>query len=451
MDAIMFVSIFNANIVLVKLKSFIEKNQLFNKSDRIGLAISGGKDSVSAAHLLNDLKISFTMIHINYKLRGKESDFDEKFVKHLSKNTENCKGIKCISVDARKYAKKHHVSIQEAARNIRYDYFEKLKLSNQLDIIITAHHQDDQVETFFINLNRISGIKGLKSIPVKRSYIVRPLLAFNSDEIKMYVAQKKIEYREDKSNQSTNYLRNVIRHQILPVIQNRLPDFVNHTSKSIALLNSEYELLDFFIKQFITSEITVSKQGIFIPKSKITIFPQPEVLLYRILDKYGFNFSQCQQISVGLNGKTGKQYFSKTHQLLIDRTQIIISLIEDLSTTVLDIYTDGRYAFDKYTLTLKKVKKWTFSSHKNKEYLEIPPLFFPLTLRYWKKGDRFSPLGTKGNPLLSDFFINHKINNIDKKTIPLLCSNDTILWVVGYQISDIVRVRDGFFVFSVSF
>ena len=173
--------------------------------------------------------------------------------------------------------------------------------------------------------------------------------------------------------------------------------------------------------------------------------------MYRILYKYGFNFSQCQQISVGLNGKTGKQYFSKTHQLLIDRTQIIISLIEDLSTTVLDIYTDGRYAFDKYTLTLKKVKKWTFSSHKNIEYLEIPPSFFPLTLRYWKKGDRFSPLGIKGNPLLSDFFINHKINNIDKKTIPLLCSNDTILWVVGYQISDIVRVRDGFFVFSVSF
>ena len=169
--------------MLTKLKSFIEKNQLFNKSDQIGLAISGGKDSVCTAHLLNDLKISFLMVHVNFNLRRKESDSDQKFVEHLSKELSYCKGIKVYSANTKGYANTNKLSIQEAAREIRYTYFEKLKESGCFNKLITAHHQNDLIETFFINLQRKSGINGLKSIPVKRDYIIRPLFAFSSEEI----------------------------------------------------------------------------------------------------------------------------------------------------------------------------------------------------------------------------------------------------------------------------
>ena len=168
----MFVLIYPANIVLTKLKSFIEKNKLFNKSDQIGLAISGGKDSVCAAYMLNELEIPFVMVHVNFNLRGKESDNDQKFVEQLSKNLPYCKGIKVLNSNAKDYAIEQKVSIQEAAREIRYAYFEDLKQSGHFDKLITAHHQNDMVETFLINLNRKSGITGLKSIPVKRRHII---------------------------------------------------------------------------------------------------------------------------------------------------------------------------------------------------------------------------------------------------------------------------------------
>ena len=159
--------------MLTKLKSFIEKNQLFNKSDQIGLAISGGRDSVCAAYMINELKISFVMVHVNFDLRKEESENDQKFVEQLSKNLAHCKGLQTIKKNAAKYAKENKLSVQEAAREIRYSYFDKLKKSNHFDKLITAHHQNDLVETFFINLYRKSGINGLKSIPIKRGYIIK--------------------------------------------------------------------------------------------------------------------------------------------------------------------------------------------------------------------------------------------------------------------------------------
>lgn len=426
--------------MLTKLKSFIEKNQLFNKSDQIGLAISGGRDSVCAAYMLNELKISFIMIHVNFDLRGKESEGDQKFVEQLSEKLTYCKGIQAIKENAKDYANKNNLSIQEAAREIRYSYFDELKQSNHFDKLITAHHQNDLLETFFINLYRKSGINGLKSIPIKRGYVIRPFIAFSADEIHAYVGKNSIEYREDSSNQSFKYLRNTIRNKVIPQIVESMPQFIDNTVQSIDILKAENDTLDYLLNQEIKKIISSDSENLYITKKQLLNFPHPSVVLYRILDKYLFNFDQCEQIVTCLNGISGKIFCSDTHQLIIDREQIILNIKNKNSIESITIEKEGNYSFSNYFISLEKINEWKYNTNRKEEVIQIPPHMFPLTIRNWKRGDRFIPLGMKGSKLLSDFFIDQKINVLEKSKIPLLCSNNEILWVLGYQISDMVKV-----------
>ena len=440
----------HANIVLTKLKSFIEKNKLFNKSDQIGLAISGGRDSVCASYMLNDLKIPFIMVHVNFNLRGKESYNDQKFVERLSKKLPYSRGIKVLNSNAENYAFEKKVSIQEAAREIRYAYFEDLKQSGHFDKLITAHHQNDMVETFLINLNRKSGINGLKSIPIKRRYIVRPFLALNTREINTYIANHNIKYREDSSNQSLKYLRNVIRKKVIPSIETSIPHFVDNTLQSINLLKAEKETLDYLLNQQIENITSNNFENLYIEKKPLLNFPHPAAVLYQILDGYRFNIYQCKKIIASFNGIPGKIFKSETHQLIVDREQIILE-INTLNQDVITIKKQGSYSFANYSVVLKKAQKWTYNPSNTEEILQISPDLFPLFIRNWKKGDRFIPLGMKGSKLLSDFFIDQKINVLEKSKIPLLCSGDKVLWVVGHQISDLVKVSENKNVYHVSY
>ena len=439
-----------ANIVLTKLKSFIEKNKLFNKSDQIGLAISGGRDSVCAAYMLNDLEIPFVMVHVNFNLRGKESDNDQKFVEELSKNLPYCRGIKVLNSNAKDYSIEQKVSIQEAAREIRYAYFEDLKQSGHFDKLITAHHQNDMVETFLINLNRKSGINGLKSIPVKRRYIIRPFLALNTHEISAYITNHKIEYREDSSNQSLKYLRNILRKKVIPSIETSIPHFVENTVQSINILKAEKETLDYLLNQQIENIISSDFENLYIQKKSLLNFPHPAVILYQILDKCQFNVDQCTQIIASFDGIPGKIFKSDTHQLIVDREQIILE-IKTSNQDSLTIKKEGSYSYANYSIVLKKAQEWTYNANKNEEILQISPDLFPLTVRNWKNGDRFTPLGMKGSKLLSDFFIDQKINVLEKNKIPLLCAGEMVLWVVGHQISDLVKVSENKNVYRVSY
>ncbi|MDG1045522.1 MAG: tRNA lysidine(34) synthetase TilS [Bacteroidia bacterium] len=437
--------------MLTKLKSFIEKNRLFNKSDQIGLAISGGRDSVCAAYMLNELKISFLMVHVNFDLRGKESEDDQKFIEQLSEKLTYCKGIQAIKENAKVYANNNNLSIQEAAREIRYSYFDKLKQSNHFDKLITAHHQNDLVETFFINLYRKSGINGLKSIPIKRGYVIRPFLAFSANEIHAYVSKNSIEYREDSSNQSFKYLRNTIRNKVIPPIVEFMPRFLDNTVQSIDILKAENDTLDYLLKREIKKITSSDSENLYITKKQLLSFPHPSVILYRILDKYLFNFDQCEQIIACLNGISGKIFCSDTHQLVVDREQIILNIKNKNSIESITIEKEGNYSFSNYFISLKRINEWKYSTNKKEEIIQIPPHMFPLTVRNWKRGDRFTPLGMKGSKLLSDFFIDQKINVFKKNKTPLLCSNDNVLWVLGYQISDLVKVSGVKDVYCTSF
>jgi tRNA(Ile)-lysidine synthase len=428
--------------VLDKLKSYITKHQLFDKSDQLALAISGGKDSVCAAHLLDALNIDFIMVHVNFNLRGEESVNDEQFVQNLAKNLTSCKGFLSKSANTEEFAASNKITIQEAAREIRYSYFRELYDKGAISKLITAHHKTDSLETFFINLYRKSGISGLTGISKKRDFIIRPMLCFSSGEIASYVDQERINYREDSSNSKTKYLRNKLRHLIVPNITEHLSDFESRSLESIEILNQENESLNFLLENYSKSIITFNSNDLSIQKSAVYSFPQPTVLLYYILDKFGLNPSQCEQIGSLSRDISGKIFQSKTHQVLVDRDSIVVSKIESIVLEPIEISEEGTYNFGSALFTLKKVSQANFSSDKYQECIQLPSNLFPLTLRNWSQGDRFQPLGMKGTKLISDFLIDEKISLTQKGKIPLVCSKDEVLWVAGYRISEKIKISD---------
>ncbi|MBT8326892.1 MAG: tRNA lysidine(34) synthetase TilS [Bacteroidia bacterium] len=429
--------------MLQKLKTFIKEHQLIDNSDQIALAISGGKDSVFAAHLLNDRKQSFVLVHCNFNLRGDESNADEHFVSNLSTQLDFCNGIFIKQFDTETFAHEQKLTIQEAARKLRYAYFDELKNQGVYNKLITAHHLTDSLETFFINLYRVSGIKGLRGIPKERDYIIRPFLAFTTDEILEHLTSKNILYRTDSSNSELKYLRNKIRLNVLPHLEENLPDFSKNAIRSIANLESEYELLQFFLDRE-ASLITNNQPNtncIEIDKKSILSYPQSGVLLYYILDKYGFNHSQCQQIVDVCREESGKIFYSSTHQVLIDRVLILVQELPSKYVEETLIFGEGSYSFYAHKLTLERIEKAVFNNNPKEECVELPEDVFPLEIRTWREGDRFKPLGMKGTKLLSDFFIDEKIDVFSKHKIPLLCKKDKVLWVSKTRISEDIKVQ----------
>jgi tRNA(Ile)-lysidine synthase len=427
--------------VLQKLKSFISEHQLLEKTDQVALAISGGKDSVFAAYLLSALKMPFIMVHLNFSLRAEESDEDELFVAALAANLPYCTALFSKKVDTMAYAQKNKLNTQLSARELRYTYFHELQEQGLYTRLITAHHSNDQVETFFINLNRSAGLVGLAAIPLKRDYIIRPFLSFTSEEILGYLTEHSITYREDSSNSSEKYLRNSIRHSVLPHIEDKLPGFKTQVQKSISNLGSENTILQHFVSDFEQQHFISSSGTIIASKSALLSFPHLGVLLYRILDKYRFNPSVCEQIAQSLEAEGGRIFESSTHILSTDTKNIQIRRKKVSLPESIAIPGPGIYSLGDNTLSIQKASKIVFSDNPNKEIVSIDESYFPLKLRFWKTGDKIQPLGMTGNKLLSDFFTDQKINVLKKREIPLLCKQDEVLWVVGYRISEKIKIQ----------
>lgn len=426
--------------MLQKLKSFIAKHQLIEKSDKIGLAISGGKDSVAAAHMLNALKQPFVLVHVNFCLRGDESDGDQQFVSETAANLEYCEALFVKRIDTKAYVLKHKTNTQQAARDIRYQFFDELKRNGQFDKLITAHHKSDVLETFFINLYRTSGIQGLKSIPVKRDYIIRPFLAFTSVEIENYVESHNLPFRTDSSNQDTKYLRNKVRQNVLPAISSSLPDFEERALKSISYLNQENDLFEHLIQSEIEKVTSIKNGRLRIQKNTLLGYPQSSVILYRILDEFGFSPQQCSDIVHTCMDKSGLTFHTNSAELIVDRDYLFVQKVSSAQLESLEIPGPGNYTFGRNSIAIEKISKASFTNNFNVESVTLSEDLFPLNLRNWQEGDRFQPLGMKGSKLLSDFFIDQKIDIQTKKNISLLCSGNEILWVVGYRISEKIKV-----------
>ena len=421
-----------------RLDKYIKHHHLFSKGDKLILAISGGADSVALAYLLKQLEYDFTMAHCNFGLRNKESDADEVFVKKIAKKL----GVKCFtkSFETLKFATENKISIQMAARDLRYDWFENLRQKLRFDFILIAHHRDDDMETFFINFLRGTGIKGMLGVPQKKGSIVRPLLFTKKNEIYDFLKKNKIEYREDSSNKDDKYLRNKIRLQLIPLLEQMNPSFKETLTKEMDYLSGISEV---YFTQIGEKKEELLKQEMdyfTISIAELKKLNPLQTYLYELLNPFGF--LNVQDICNALEKQPGKQFFSATHRITIDRKQLIIQAIQEVEKVELQIDENERECFLPIHLGFTITENFNIQNDSTIAMLDYDKLEFPLILRKWKKGDFFFPLGMKGKKKLSDFFIDNKISIPEKEQIWALCSTDEIIWVVGMRISERFKISE---------
>ncbi len=416
--------------MLQKLAKHIDEQFPFLKEKKLLVAISGGVDSVVLTHLLHQLHFNISLAHCNFNLRGTESDLDEVFVKELGESLN----IQTFTThfNTNEYAVKNKLSTQLAARELRYNWFNSLSQENIFDYILTAHHADDNLETFIINLSRGTGLEGLTGIPPINENIVRPLLIFPREEIVTFAKNNNIEWREDKSNAETKYLRNKIRHQITPTLKELNPSLLNNFNKTIDHLKESQQIVNDKIEE-ITHEI-VSKEGDLLKISigKLLKLSNPKAYLYQLLKPY--KFTEWDDVYNLIYTQSGKRILTKFYTLLKDRDFLLLLRTNEkpsFEEEYFIIREENKEITAPIKLLLKRVQEKT-NTDNNSIYVDDELLSFPLKLRRWKSGDFFYPKGMLGRKKVSKYFKDEKISIVNKNKVWLLCSSkNEIIWIVG--------------------
>lgn len=405
--------------------------------------MSGGIDSVAMVHLFSEGKFNFGIAHCNFKLRGNESDEDEKFVKKLSEKFYV--PFFSATFDTGKYAEEKKISIQMAARELRYEWFEKVRKENGFDFIVTAHHLNDSIETVLMNIIRGTGINGLHGILPKQDKIIRPLLFAKRSEIEKFVSANNIEFRTDVSNESDKYVRNKIRNQIILLFKEINPSFEETMLENMERMKSVEKVYQQGVTSLRKKLLEFRGKEIFIPIRKLQkIFPS-EFLVYEMLKEFNFNFHQVQQIVQSFESEPGKVFLSDTHRLLKDRNFLIISPMEtDEITYSLIEENQKEVVLADLKLKIKVVENKNFQIPDKPEIacLDFEQLEFPLKIRRWSKGDYFYPLGMKKKKKLSDFFIDRKLPLAEKEKVWVLFSGEKVVWVVNHRIDERFKITD---------
>ena len=437
--------------MLEQFQAYSNRYHLIAEGDKVILALSGGIDSMVLADLLLKTKVEFVAAHCNFHLRGEESDGDEKYVCEFAEKN----GIQCFvkHFETEKYAADNGISIEMAARDLRYDWFEQLRQQLGYDKIAVAHHADDQAETFFINLLRGAGLNGLKGMKPQNGVIIRPLLWASREQIRKYAVENQILWREDHTNAESVYLRNKIRNQLLPAFDELHPEARQGLYKSLEHLSAENELYRALLREKLTQivEQEGDVQRLLYSKLVRTEVPEPVEgptysfqLLFEWLRQFGFNTDQCYFIYDALGKGIGNQYSSATHCVVIGRDGLQLSELTEKTNEEIQIQIGEKEILSPVHLRFSKLEKTSdFVIDKSPEVaqLDFDKLKFPLTLRHWHHGDRFHPLGMKGSKLLSDFFVDQKFTEWQKRNVWLLVAADgDILWVVGYRIDERYKV-----------
>lgn len=428
---------------LKKVRQFIDSNQLLIDNDRILVGVSGGADSVVLLHILLKLGFECVVAHCNFHLRGEESMRDELFVEKLA---EKYKLIyKKTDFDTVRFAKSNKISIEMAAREMRYAWFKKLAPENKCQTIATAHHTDDSIETLLLNMIRGTGLKGLTGIEPRNGDIVRPVLCCTRSEIEQYAQKNKLEYITDSTNLANEYSRNKIRNLILPMMADINPSVKQSLAENISRFRGSWKIYSEKIAE-IEAHITFNKENqTFVDIDKLKSQSDPKTILFEILQKYQFNSDVISNIFEGLDKSSGKRYYSDTHRLLKDREHLIVDEIEPNNTLEFSIDESTKSISIPINLSLnKKARNEDFIISKKSDIIHIDAdkIKFPLTLRKWKKGDSFHPFGMKESKKLSDFFINEKINRNQKENIWLLVSDNKIVWIIGLRMDERFRITE---------
>ena len=424
--------------MLQRLKEHINTNLPFLEGKNLLITCSGGVDSVVLCYLLKSLNYQFSIAHCNFSLRGDESDEDEDFVIEFADKLSI--PIFRKTFDTKSFASEMHISTQVAARDLRYEWFDELCLDHSFDYILTAHHLDDDLETFFINLSRGTGIRGLTGIPTVNEKIIRPLMSFSKEEILKFAADKELKWREDSSNTKTDYLRNQIRLEVIPKFKEVNESILSNFKKTSEHLRESGSLIDDYlilIRNLVCSE---TKEGIMVDIKKLNDLPHTKALLYELLSPYGF--TAWEDILDLLEAQSGKIIYSRSYSLLKDRDTLILSK-KDLNEDVVEVTiseTEDEVSTPVH-LMIEKVKTFE-KNNKNTLFIDNEKVTYPLKLRRWKEGDTFYPFGMKGKKKLSKFFKDEKLSLLAKEKIWLLLSDDQIVWVIGIRPDDRFKVDD---------
>ena len=442
--------------LLQQYQAYIRSNNLFNPKDTLLLAVSGGVDSVSLCELTRQAGYDFAIAHCNFRLRDKESERDKEFVENLGKKY----GVKCFvkEFETEKYAKENKLSIQEAARKLRYEWFDEMLKTNilRLSYIVTAHHADDNIETVLMNFFRGTGIKGLKGIEPKQGKIVRPLIFARRSQLEGFIAQNKLEYVTDSSNLKEDYSRNYFRLTVIPMLQKVFPEVNQNVLHNIDRFRDASTLYEQAIATHKKKLLEYNGSAIHIPFLKLKKSDPLKTLVYEIVKEWNFNPNQVDEIISLLDSETGKYICSATHRILKNRKWIIVTPLSATQPEIILIEENtDRIEFEQGYLKIEKNQnsfpiRWEkIPGSKECAFLDAKKILFPLILRKWKPGDYFYPLGMinlhdgkPGKKKLTRFFIDQKLSKADKEKIWVLEMNKKILWVVGHRIDDRFKISE---------
>ncbi len=420
--------------MLNKLKKFINENQLVKANDRLLLAVSGGKDSVVMTHLLHQLDYTFALAHCNFKLRAEDSDGDEEFVKELA-NKLNVP-FYSKSFDTKTYAKENKLSIQMAARDLRYEWFDALCSKEGYQKIATAHHQDDAIETLLIKKSRKASIGALQGILAKNANLIRPLLAFNVKQIQNYTSENSIEYREDKSNLSNKYQRNSIRKILKFESQERRVQYLDEIERNKKSYSKIIEKCDRYKTMFCEDK----NDGLLLPFKYLLEQEEKQEILYELLKHFG-PFSWRDVFSL-LESQVGRFVTNSEFRIVKERQGLFISKISNNLNEHLSINVNDKLLTSPIRINFSIYDYKDFKLIKNSRLaaLDYNKLHFPLKLRSWQQGDVFTPIGMKGKKKVSDFMIDEKFSTYQKENTWVICSLDTIVCIVGYRINEYFKL-----------
>ena len=428
----------------LKLIEYIDKNRLFTIHDKVIVAASGGIDSMVLVDLIQHAGIPYIIAHCNFGLRGVESDGDELFVQSIAAKYKVTFLSK--SFNTTEYAAKKNISIQIAARELRYQWFEEIAQKESIANVLLAHHADDVAETMLINLCRGTGLAGLHGILPRNGLFARPLLFAQRSEIQAHAEEHNIKYREDSTNKKDKYARNNIRHHVIPALKASYPEAVQSFNKTAAIITAQENVYRKQIQDFIETTVTKTENHIAIQIDKVLHFIEPEIALFEILNPYGYNASQVSDILTNIAGQSGAIYLSSTHQLIRDRQQLFLTLKTE--TNGVESYTiKDTNDINHLPIILnfeKSIKNSDslISDNPNCIAVDVSKLTFPLVLRKWQQGDYFQPFGMRGRKKVSDFFNDLKIPTHLKSHIYLLESNKEVVWIVGYRMCDGIKITN---------
>ncbi len=428
-----------------KLKEFISSNALLKDGTHVIVGLSGGADSTALLMVLLRLGYRCTAVHCNFHLRGAESDRDQQFVTELCKKA----GVELIicSYDTKAYAAEHGISIEMAARELRYADFERIMNDTGADAICIAHHRDDSVETVLLNLIRGTGIKGLTGIKPRNGHIIRPLLCVSRQEIEDWLHKEDQPYITDSTNLETYYTRNKIRLQLLPLMRTINPDADNAIATTAAHLQESYSFYRDTIDKAADKVIRRTDDGFAIDIRQLAELPSTSAFLFETLSPLGFNSTQTEQIAASAGSQPGLRFRSATHEIVKDRNEFLVKTlsVNGHEPVTLDIRPGNSVTLpDGRILTVSTASAGTpISKNPNIATFDIAGVGQgTLTVRPWKYGDRFVPFGMKGSKLVSDFLTDIKVSPSNRKNQLVVSFNKEIIWILGRRTCNRHRVTD---------